>query len=334
MTLDLIWSDLYCCRSRTITSPSPLSSSFSSSFGHGGGRWGIGNPCKDPNNQSYYPDIYRTFSVNTPLTSDLWQRLCVCPVSPLPLLSLLLALSVLASLSAAMASAVGVVRLWGRWSPFIQPTPDRKYQYHSDFVHFIKHFNFLNRKQKSDHQEVRGHSVYLYLWEECSDRVDSSSFSSSLHCLASSSEWTLITSLITCRATTVMPSNQLVSVKLYLNRKGVMSQDVWQKFQSNVVLWRSYLGVGLLGDVNVLGSIGLTPPLVVPHLCHQLQMSLWFVLFVIYTIQKTKNTQVHFTRRLHRGEKTYKFKIGLKISSIIQIIYLTEFIWWLKMQSN
>lgn len=45
----------------------------------------------------------------------------------------------------------------------------------------------------------------------------------------------------------------------------------------------SYLGVGFLGDVNVLGSIRLTPPLVVPHLCHQLQVSLWFILFFTYT---------------------------------------------------
>lgn len=46
---------------------------------------------------------------------------------------------------------------------------------------------------------------------------------------------------------------------------------------------RSYLGVGLLGDVNVLGSVRLAPPLVVPHLRHQLQVSLWFILFFIYT---------------------------------------------------
>lgn len=46
---------------------------------------------------------------------------------------------------------------------------------------------------------------------------------------------------------------------------------------------QSYLSVGLLGDMNVLGSVGLTPPLVVPHLCHQLQVSLWLILFFIYT---------------------------------------------------
>ncbi len=45
----------------------------------------------------------------------------------------------------------------------------------------------------------------------------------------------------------------------------------------------SYLSVGLLGDMNVLGSVGLTPPLVVPHLCHQLQVSLWFIVTFIYT---------------------------------------------------
>lgn len=39
-----------------------------------------------------------------------------------------------------------------------------------------------------------------------------------------------------------------------------------------------YLSVGLLCDVNVLGSVGLTSPLIVPHLCHQLQVSLWFIL--------------------------------------------------------
>lgn len=40
----------------------------------------------------------------------------------------------------------------------------------------------------------------MYPWEDCSTLIDSSSSSSSFHCLASSSEWTLITSLITCRA--------------------------------------------------------------------------------------------------------------------------------------
>lgn len=40
-----------------------------------------------------------------------------------------------------------------------------------------------------------------------------------------------------------------------------------------------YLSVGFLGDVNIFGSVGLTPPLVVPHFCHQLQFSLWFILF-------------------------------------------------------
>lgn len=32
--------------------------------------------------------------------------------------------------------------------------------------------------------------------------------------------------------------------------------------------------------MNVLGPVGLTPPLVVPHLCHQLQVSLGFVLLL------------------------------------------------------
>lgn len=42
----------------------------------------------------------------------------------------------------------------------------------------------------------------MYRREESSDFVDSSSSSSSLHCLLSSPEWTLITSLITCRVIT------------------------------------------------------------------------------------------------------------------------------------
>lgn len=62
------------------------------------------------------------------------------------------------------------------------------------------------------------------------------------------------------------------------------TEGLWVKTQLNVTpIPHSYLSVGLLGDVNVLGSIGLTPPLVVPHLCHQLQVSLWFILLFVYT---------------------------------------------------
>lgn len=53
---------------------------------------------------------------------------------------------------------------------------------------------------------------------------------------------------------------------------------------------RSYLCVGLLGDMNVLGSVRLTPPLVVPHLSHQLKVSLWFVLFFICIQTNTRYT--------------------------------------------
>lgn len=107
----------------------------------------------------------------------------------------------------------------------------------------------------------------MYLSAECLDLTDSSSPSSSLHCLASSSEWTLMTSLMTCRGNTVMTYYQFSLLIWILIEKG-----------SSI-----YLSVGFFGDVNILGSVGLTPPLVVPHLCHQFQVSLWFVLSFICT---------------------------------------------------
>lgn len=58
---------------------------------------------------------------------------------------------------------------------------------------------------------TRRSQCLLYLWEESSDLVGSSLTSSSLHSLVSSSEWTLMTSLITCRVITVMQDNQFVS---------------------------------------------------------------------------------------------------------------------------
>lgn len=108
----------------------------------------------------------------------------------------------------------------------------------------------------------------MYLSEECLDFTDSSSPSSSLHCLASSSEWTLMTSLMTYRGNTVMTYYQF-SLLTWILRKEKGSSI--------------YLSVGFFGDMNILGSVGLTPPLVVPHLCHQFQVSLWFVLSFICT---------------------------------------------------
>lgn len=51
-----------------------------------------------------------------------------------------------------------------------------------------------------------------------------------------------------------------------------------------------HLSVGLFGDVNVLGTIGLAPPLVIPHLCHQLQVCFRFILF--FSLLKLGN-QIH-----------------------------------------
>lgn len=60
------------------------------------------------------------------------------------------------------------------------------------------------------------------------------------------------------------------------------------------------LRVGLLCDVNVLGPVGLTPPLIVPHLCHQLQVGLWFVLLL--TCRGTdRRTRRGTDRRTSRG---------------------------------
>lgn len=87
---------------------------------------------------------------------------------------------------------------------------------------------------------------------------------------------------------------------------------------------RSYLSVRLLSDVNVLGSVGLTPPLVVSHLCHQLQVSLWLILFFIYT-QKTHTTS--FTEQARWGRiQNYSFicvltaKIQTVLTQYIMIV--------------
>lgn len=106
----------------------------------------------------------------------------------------------------------------------------------------------------------------LYLWEDGSDGVESSSFSSSLHCLDSSSEWTLITSLITCRTRTTW-------TVCVVNHSSVNTEELC----TDSCL---YLSVRLLSDVNVLGSVRLTTTFVVPHLCHQFQVSLWLLLFL------------------------------------------------------
>lgn len=111
---------------------------------------------------------------------------------------------------------------------------------------------------------------FLYLCEDTLDLVSSSSSfsgSSSLHCRPSSSEWTLMTSLITC-------SDQSDTDQLQLPLR-----PKWEGILGKKRVRRD-LGVGFLCDVNVLGSVGLTSPLIVPHLCHQLQVSLWFILLL------------------------------------------------------
>lgn len=107
-----------------------------------------------------------------------------------PLLPPFLALSIVTSFSAVMASAVGVSRLW--WAG---PTPDGQTKKSLLNWNTLGHFKFLcpiiprRRRQHS-----------LYLCEDTLSLVSSSTFScsSSLHCRPSSSEWTLMTSLITC----------------------------------------------------------------------------------------------------------------------------------------
>lgn len=122
----------------------------------------------------------------------------------------------------------------------------------------------------------------LYLWEDGSDGVESSSFSSSLHCLDSSSEWTLITSLITCRTRTTW-------TVCVVNHSSVNTEELC----TDSCL---YLSVRLLSDVNVLGSVRLTTTFVVPHLCHQFQVSLWLLLFLSWVnthTQKERETHTH-----------------------------------------
>lgn len=124
----------------------------------------------------------------------------------------------------------------------------------------VGHFKFLcpiiprGRRQRS-----------LYLCEDTLSLVSSSTFScsSSLHCRPSSSEWTLMTSLITCS------DQNIEDWKLPLSLEGIMGKKL-----------EDHLSVGLLGDVNVLSSVRLTSPLIVPHLRHQLQVSLWFILLL------------------------------------------------------
>lgn len=77
-----------------------------------------------------------------------------------------------------------------------------------------------------------------------------------------------------------------------------MSGDKRTEFNSSQNKQISNLCVRFFGDVNVLGSVGLTPPLVVPHLSHQLQVTLGLVLLFTCTNYQlgalTKRTNPEF----------------------------------------
>lgn len=122
---------------------------------------------------------------------------------PLPLFTLPFVLSVVASFWAAMALVVRAVRLRGTRLSSTRPATDRQitssllHTDTADGAYYFFTYDFLIRKKLNS---------FLYLWEEWSDLEDSFSSSSSFHCRPSSSEWTLITSLITCGVISTMSS--------------------------------------------------------------------------------------------------------------------------------
>lgn len=78
-----------------------------------------------------------------------------------------------------------------------------------------------------------------------------------------------------------------------------------------------YLSVGFLGDVNIFGSVGLTPPLVVPHFSHQLQFSLWFILFFIWT----KTHTIFMWTAPEKAQKRFSFtKITATLSVELNLV--------------
>ena len=65
----------------------------------------------------------------------------------------------------------------------------------------------------------------------------------------------------------------------------------------------THLGVGLLGDVDVLGSVGLPSPLVVPHLSHHLQVRLGPILIITCTQTKTERAPTDLTGAYRSEER-------------------------------
>lgn len=116
---------------------------------------------------------------------------------------------------------------------------------------------------------------------------------------------------------------QLVTFKLVSSTQQFISLRLRLWSRPAMVACRSYLGVGLLGDVDIFSSVGLTPPLVVPHLRHQLQMSLGLILFFIWTHGDTNKCENHTETTVPSAKCMYQQAANISTFTFVIFLILT-----------